>query len=629
MDLMMQIKTLNTLYNIFKGRDTNEAVSAKPRFKVTDADSDFEERLPEQEGVRSEGLLKMFAKLSADSEISPHSIMVLRNGKLIAKADWEPFSSRFMHVSHSLCKSVVSMAAGIAVKEKYLSEEEKITEIFSGWDADITDKRMSLITVRHLLTMSSGVKFNEAGAVMGGNWIGRYLSSEVMFEPGSDFFYNSLNTYMLSAAICVRTGLSLSEYLNRRLFKPMGITDFYWEKSPDGFEKGGWGLYMSVSGYAKLGQLYLNGGTWNGVRLVPEEWVKKSVSKQISKVQSPCNEGYGYQIWRTKNNIGYVFSGMFGQNVFVFPSRKTVIAMTAGSSSLFPPCRTMDIVTEFIENKNNFSGSAIKEFRYANAAALRNALADARFGQPLSINGKAGLFERLKKSISRNGSEEAVPEAARILGGAEIVFEKNNAGILPVLIQVMNGNFAGGIERISFEIGGSSPRAEALPSYKRYISADTVYNSGKSGGRLIVRFDGGGERIYVPVSFGSKAEYFDLETGGLRGSADSFKAGVNGIFTADEDGFPVLKLVMCFVETSCTKIFKFIFGFDGVTLKIRESPQLYSALDEAAEMAVPSLGKTVGKAVEAILETDVAEYKIKSFLEPTLKGKLIPGGSRK
>lgn len=621
MELKTQIKILGMLYRLAGSRDVNfgdTSSTVKPRFKAEkQRDGGFAEALPEQVGVRSEGLLKMFAQLSSDSEICPHSIIVLRGGRLIAKADWKPFSSRFMHVSHSLCKSVVSMAAGIAVKEKYLSEEEKIADIFADESQEISDKKMKLVTVRHLLTMSSGVKFNEAGALTSENWTKNFLASEVMFDPGSRFNYNSMNTYMLSAAICLRTGLSLSEYLNRRLFTPMGITDFYWEKSPEGIEKGGWGLYMSVYDYAKLGQLYLEGGVWNGVRLIPEEWVKKSASKQISGTDDPCRDGYGYQIWRTKHGNGFVFSGMFGQNVFVFPSRKIVIAMTAGSSNLFPPCKAMDIVTGFIENKNNFSNSPIKDFRYANAALLRNALAGASFGKPLTLGGKASFFERLRKSLSHTGTgTDAVPEAARILNGAEVVFEKNRAGLLPVLIQVMNGNFGGGIEKAVFEVGRGE--THPLPSYKRFISPLAVYG-GDGGGKFSVRFESGGKRFRVPVSFTEKPAYFDLETGG-----DSFKVGVNGSLITDEDGLPVLKIVMCFVETSCAKILKFVFGYEGVILKIRESPQLYGALDEAAEMVMPSLGKAAGKAVETILETDIAEYKIKSFLEPTLKGKLVP-----
>lgn len=639
MNLKAQINALNLLYKIVNGGEISELTLFKPKFKPINNNGKFEELLPEQAGVRSEGLLKMISALSESAVIRPHSIIVLKDGKLIAKADWEPFSSRFLHVSHSLCKSVTAMAVGIAVKEKYLSENDKITDIFKDELTDTVHEHMNKITLKHLLTMSSGVKFNEAGAVLGNEWIKKFLSSEVMFEPGSDFRYNSLNSYMLSAAVCRRTSLSLSEYLSRKLFTPMGITDFYWEKSPDGIEKGGWGLYMSIYDYARLGQLYLNGGVWNGIGLVPEEWVKKSVSPLISKPNSPCYEGYGYQTWLSKNRDGFVFSGMFGQNVFVFPKRNIVIALTAGSSNLFPPCRTMNIVTDFIENGKNFSREPIKNFHYGNAAVLRKALAGARFGKPLHSESSVGFLARIRKSLSGEKATEAAMEAVQHLDGVEVDFEKNRAGLTPVLIQVMNGSFAGGIEKAVFEIRGSSEQsrslADLLPASKRFISGSargirakggilpvqTVYGIGKTAsmrGGLSVRFESRGKTVRVPVSFSDNPAYFDFENG-----AGSYLVGVNGSFTTDEDDIPVLKITMCFVETSCTKALKFIFEPDGVTLKIRESPQLYGAIDEAAEMIMPSLGKGAKKTLETILETDAAEYKIKSFLEPTLRGKIV------
>lgn len=593
MDLKMQIKTLETLYKIIKGSSFGDDlhIPQKPRFKPRDNTGIFEELLPEQVGVRSEGLLKMFSELAESSEICPHSMLVLKDGKLIAKGDWLPFTSAYPHVSHSLCKSITSMAVGIAEKEKYISTDEKIAEIFAGEMPAAPNKLMKEITVRHLLTMSSGVRFNEAGMLMSDNWIKSYLESEVIFEPGTDFRYNSMNTYMLSAALVRRTGLSLSEYLSRRLFKPMGITDFYWEKCPSGIEKGGWGLYMNIYDYAKLGQLYLNGGIWNGVRLVPRSWVEESSSKQISKSKSVCYDGYGYQIWLAKNKNGYLFSGMFGQNVFVFPKRNMVIAMTAGSSNLFPKCRAMNIITDFIENDSNFSKLPIHDFRYAHAAALRSALSDAHFGKPLLVKGKANFFARLRQSMVQNKTASAIPEAAEILNGRGVAFDRNNAGLLPVLIQVMNGNFEYGIEQVLFSV---------------------------KNGNFLLRIDGGGISSVVPVSFTNEPVYFELERRG-----EVFRVGVTGNFTSDEDDFPVFRVQLCFVETSCTKVLKFIFGADGITLKIRENPQMYGALDEAAEMVVPSLGKGAKKTFDAILGSDIAEYKIKSFIEPTLKGRLV------
>lgn len=598
MDIKKQLRALEWVYDLAKGTEPGGIyIPQKPKLEPVSTDGIFEEILPEQAGVDSEGLLKMFGEISAEKGICPHSMIVLRGGKLIAKAEWTPFEIRRPHVSHSMSKSVVSMAVGIALEEKLLSLDEKIADIFSEKMPEKPHKHMNDITITHLLTMSSGAAFNEAKALMTKDWVKEFLSSEVIFEPGKEFHYNSLNTYMLSAVLCKRTGISLTEYLDKKLFAPMDIKGYYWEKCPLGIEKGGWGLYMGIFDYAKLGQLYLNGGIWNGKKLVSPEWVAESTSKKIANPNDVSRDGYGYQIWILKNNMGFLFSGMFGQNVFVFPKRDMVIAVTSGSSGIFPHGSLLDIVTEFAAASKNFSIAPIKNFRYANAAKLRNALSEARFGEPLSEGTKPSLAERLRRSIfsfrnkKSDNIQEGIPPAAAILAGYEIFFEQNRAGILPLLIQVMNGNFEPGIDSVSFFV---------------------------QNGILVMRVTEEAENWNIPLSFSEIPAHFDLDKRG-----DIFHVGTFAAITLDEDEIPILRITMCFTETSCTKIFKFIFGSGGVILKVRESPELYKAIDDAAEgMIMPSLGEKFRKTIEVVLETDIAEYKIKSFLEPNIRGEV-------
>lgn len=599
MEIGKQIRALEWFRGLMVGKETGDIyVPQKPRLAPSETSGAFEELLPEQVGVRSKGLLNMFSELSAAKGVNPHSAVVLRDGKLIAKADWSPYETEYPHVSHSLCKSIVSMAVGLAAEEKIIFLTEKVAPIFMEEMPKSPHKLMKNITVRDLLTMSSGVTFNEAKAVMSKNWVRDFLSSEVKFVPGTNFHYNSLNTYMLSAIVCKRSGTSLTEYLNKRVFRPLGIKNFYWEKCPRGIEKGGWGLYMTVFDYAKLGQLYLNGGTWNGKKIISESWIKASASRQAVKGESPCRQGYGYQIWLTKNG-GYVFSGMLGQNVFVFPQRDMVIAVTSGSEAVFPDCRAADIICGFIDNDENFSDFPIKEFRYSEAAQLRNALAEAKFGEPLEISPKPTVAEILrqkllpqKKAPSPDEEESLLHQAAKILNGAEIIFEENTGGdVMPMLIQAMSGNFDSGTERVKFKAG------------EEFLSV-TVY-----GG------DGNSAAARIPVRYDGKPAYFDLERRG-----DVYRVGVTGSFAADEDGRPVLRIMLCFTETACTRLLKFIFEGSGATLKFRDSPSLYNAIDEGAEMLLPVLGGASKKIMDAALESDIADYKIRNFLEPSIRG---------
>ncbi|MBP1561743.1 MAG: serine hydrolase [Oscillospiraceae bacterium] len=581
MDIKMQVKALEMLQKI-KGSDKNdrEFVPQKPLLKPVKTNGVFRELSPGQAGVRSEGLLKMLNELSESENVLPHSILVLKDGALIAKADFKPFLADIPHVSHSLCKSIVSMAVGLAANEGRISVDEKIAEIFAEYMPRNAVPQMKSVTVRHLLTMSSGAVFNEAKALVSGDWVRDFLASEIMFEPGTGFHYNSLNTYMLSAAVCMRTGMSLSEYLRSRLFDKMDIRGFYWEKCPHGIEKGGWGLYMGIYDYAKLGQLYLDGGVWNGKRLIPQSWINESLSRHIA------DEGYGYQIWLTDD--GFAFSGMFGQNVYVFPRRRMVIAITAGSTSVFPRGRSLDIISGFIRNDENFSGAPIRD---PHGTALKAALEKATFGKALPVKGKPRLLDRLRSSLYGARNFNGIPEAARVLSGSRIDFEENSAGLLPVLIQFMNGNFEHGINRADFLAVGD---------------------------RFTVSLHGDGGVTRIPVSFGDTPEYFDLNRRG-----EVYRVGTMGRFTTDEDDIPVLKLTLCFVETSCTKLLKFIFHESGVVLKVRESPRLYDALDEGLEVFLPTLGSAARKTVAAVLETEAADSKIRNILEPTLKGKFV------
>lgn len=574
MKLKMQLRSLAFIYNLINNNIHCSFPSEKPLFDSSEQAGTFPEVLPEQEGVHSSGLLNMFATLSADRHVNPHAAVVIRNGKIIAEASWDPFSASLPHVSHSLAKSVTSMAIGIAVKEKYISVDERLGDIFGTNEKPVRD-----VTIHELLTMSSGVKFNEAGSLMSNNWVESFLSSDVFFEHGTEFNYNSMNSYMLSAILCKRTGLSLSEYISSHLFSPMGINNFYWEKCPSGIEKGGWGLYLSTYDYAKLGQMWLEKGIWNGRQLVPKEWVTKASLPHIN-TKNLCSRGYGYQVWLGKH--GSIFSGMFGQLVYIVPKRNMVIALTAGSENLFPCGNALKCIDSFFDkaenfSTENFSRTPFTPFQYSSTAALRKALSSAKFSTPLAAS-RNNIFSRLKELLPK---ENTSPQ--KVLDGIGIEFNNNNAHLLPLLIQVMDGCFGQGIKRINFS-------ANELLLHMQIIFKDSS--------------------VTIPISFG-KNEHFTYK---------GYVVASQAFFTTDEDDLPVLKVQFCFIETSCTKILKFIFNDEGVTLKVRESPQLYNALDEVSLLAASQLGTGLQRTLEAVLETDIADYKIKNFIEPTIEG---------
>ena len=172
-----------------------------------------------------------------------------------------------------------------------------------------------------------------------------FLAFPVEHKPGTFYTHNSLGTYMLSAIVQKVTGEKVVDYLYPRLFRPLGIVNARWQESPQGINTGGWGLYLKTEDLAKMGQLFLQKGNWNGQQILPEEWVKEASACQVpslpagmkpemlkkakmSAKTSDWLQGYGYQMWRCRHNA-YRADGANGQYILVLPDKDAVIAVTA------------------------------------------------------------------------------------------------------------------------------------------------------------------------------------------------------------------------------------------------------------------------------------------------------------
>ena len=305
---------------------------------------------PRDEGVPAAALDTLYRSLSG-AECGTHACIVLRHGRVVSEGWYAPYSSRYWHVTHSMCKSVTGTAIGMLADEGRLSLDEHVCEIFPEKCGLLTSRRMRAVTVRHLVTMTSGVAFKEAGAVLEGDWVKGFLDADVLFEPGSAFDYNSMNSYMLSAIVKRKTGLGLSAYLRPRLFEPLGFGDVAWETCPQGIEKGGWGMYVYLEDIAKLGQLYLQKGKWTGAdgkeqRLLSAAWVEAAIKPDTVHENG---EEYGYQLWPHSADHTYMFNGMFGQYVVVAPDLDLVLAVNAGAGNLFTRSRSYTAVREFLK----------------------------------------------------------------------------------------------------------------------------------------------------------------------------------------------------------------------------------------------------------------------------------------
>ena len=279
---------------------------------------------PEEQGVPSKALVALFDSLHALPLTDMHAVVVMRHGKVIGEMYPKPYAPEYRHTMYSCSKTFVGIAVGLAIEDNRLRLDDRIAAIFPELLPDSVSKDLADMTVRHLLTMASGVKPDWNMRSRGTEWIRTFLSKPVK-EPGTQYAYDSMVSYMLAAVVQKVTGKKLTEYLQERVFTPMNVTEWAWEESPEGVNTGGWGVHIQPESLAKFGQLILNEGRWEGKQLVPAEWIREMCKKH----RETGREVYGYHIWHCGGHDGAVRAdGALGQYVISVLDKDMVVVMT-------------------------------------------------------------------------------------------------------------------------------------------------------------------------------------------------------------------------------------------------------------------------------------------------------------
>ncbi len=399
----------------------------------------FQRATPERHGISSRRIYNMLCALEAERRANMQGLMIISDGEVISECTKDGYDVNMWRLSHSMSKTVTGMAVGMLCDEGRLKLSDRLVEIFP--DITYKDKNFPLITVEHLLSMTSGVAFAEAGSVTETEWTAAYFESPVKFTPGTEFDYNSMNSYILARIVVKMCGTGVVEYLRPRLFEPLHITNFFWELSPEGVEKGGWGLYMSMESWAKLGELVLFGGSFEGCRILPEWWVEASTKKQAISPIVNGDFNYGYHLWVGRNDEDVLFNGMLGQNVWVCPKNRLVVVMICGNNELFQDSPALEIIRRHLGCDIHDS-----DFDRRDTRVLREReehfFDSRRFAVPMKK--KRGFLHWLGR---RHRSE--YDERWDALFG-EYVFSQNNVGILPLFIRGMQNNLDSHIEFVRF-----------------------------------------------------------------------------------------------------------------------------------------------------------------------------------
>ena len=601
-----QIAVAELVLNMILGKTGGTRVDYFPQKPDFPFDAVYEQAFvratPESQGISSDLFAALLRELDASKDTEMHHFMALRHGKVICECNFAPYPKGMWHITHSMCKSITGMAIGMLIEEEKLKLDENIYDIFPDHINAFSKIFRPVITVENLLTMTSGITFNESGIVSGNDWLGSFLNASVNGKPGTEFQYNSLNTYVLSAIVTKRTGETLTEYLTPRLFGPLGITKYYWETCPKGITKGGWGLFLCAEDMAKLGQLYLQRGKWNGQQLVSEYWIEISTARHL-KTQNDTY-GYGYQLWMEQRPGSFEYNGMLGQNVIIYPDMDMVLVTNAGNKEMFQDCIMLNIIRKYfpvnyhpadVLPKNPLSYSLLKRL----CGELENGENNNR---STSLRGgwKRNVVSRRKHSDKKYSYRisAAVDRPSdhhsfmRTVSGRTYVMEQQNIGIAPLFVQVFHNNMTDGISEISF-----------------------TYDAGN----FYVSFTEGEVIHKLPVGFGRAADgCVDLH-------GEHYLVATLGEFARDENDIPVLKLEITFIE-ECVKRKAHIFFHEdnGIEIRWNETPGKKMILAGLSSITEELSGNFLYNSLlgDHNITTELLHRLMEQTIEPAVRGYL-------
>ena len=293
---------------------------------------------PAEQGVDVTGIDAFVAAVAELEQAELHSLMVLRHGHVVAEGWWSPYRPETPQLIYSLSKSFTSTALGLAVAECMIDLDATVLSYFPELDARVSDPRSRATLVRHVASMASGHagdQVDPAAEAGSGDLLLGLLSIPPDQDPGTIFAYNQPCTYTLSAIIQRVSGQSLIEFLRPRLFEPLGISTYGWFTDRFGRQLGFSGLHVPTSAIAALGQLYLDGGWWQGAQLLPAGWAEEASRLHIptpGEENPDWNQGYGFQFWRSRH--GYRGDGAYGQYMVILPEADAVVAITSQSPDM-------------------------------------------------------------------------------------------------------------------------------------------------------------------------------------------------------------------------------------------------------------------------------------------------------
>jgi CubicO group peptidase (beta-lactamase class C family) len=276
-----------------------------------------------------------------------HSVLLVKNNKLILEEYFYGYDRDDLHYLASATKSITSILVGISLDEDMFKNiDQNAYELFQDYQGtEWIDKKYE-ITIRHLLSMTSGIEWDENRAATdsrhdyfamrrAGDWMRYLFNKKLVAQPGQTFNYNGGLSALLGQIIRRTSGLNAEEFSEKYLFGPLGISHYRWLRYNDGSINTGGGLLLKPRDMAKIGQMMLNNGKYNGKQIVSGEWIAESTQNQVFVKLHPLGSGYGYQWWLGETSIdgqtikSYFAQGRGGQCIFILPTMKVTAIFTS------------------------------------------------------------------------------------------------------------------------------------------------------------------------------------------------------------------------------------------------------------------------------------------------------------
>lgn len=403
---------------------------------------------PEEQGIDSVALADLVDHLRTQDDIAIHSLLIVRNGQVVADVYFHPYTPDAVHDLQSAVKSFGSTLIGIAIDHGHIEGvDQTVLSFFPERSVANVDADKERMTLEDLLMMRSGLLcVSDTDLAESPDWVQSTLDQPMTSEPGRVYEYCNSNFYLLSAILEAATGMTEEDFAERNLFAPLGMGEVLWPKAPQEAALGESHYAMTPPDMAKLGQLFLDGGLWNGEQVVSSAWVQAA--------RGPENANYGYMWWRDR--AGFYATGVGGQEIWVVPALDIVVVMTGASGG-------------------GGTGAWGSELMHSRILPLAESVTPL----PSNPDGATALESAIQLAAAPVPVTPTLPDVAQRVTGQTFVMDTNPVGLESVALTFTEETEAA--VDLGFSGGGHAEWLIGLDGTYRYFQGDSEFLSAATG----------------------------------------------------------------------------------------------------------------------------------------------------